>query len=113
MGNFSLDIPTVLFCLLLTHLAHHGYSSYLSSLQSFSACTHRQRCLISRLLAGTGVFSHAKPAEDRFLSFYSSNGATLLIFLAFDHWSFPRTLVTLHRSPIQTLLDNIRVMDSF
>lgn len=93
MGYFSLDIPTVLFCLLLAHLTITAtLAIYL--IQSVSRHTSDLRFLVSRLLQGAGVFLASQRGQIPLL--YSLNWGNTLIFfgLALEL----RTLVTLNKS---------------
>jgi diguanylate cyclase (GGDEF)-like protein len=92
MGNFSLDIPTVLFCLLLSHLAIAAtLTIYL--IQSVSRHTSDIRFLVSRLLQGTGVFLASQRGQIPVI--YSLNWGNTLIFLGLALEL--RTLVTLNK----------------
>lgn len=93
MGDFSLDIPTVLFCLLLAHLAITAtLAIYL--VQSVSRHTSDMRFLVSRLLQGAGVFLASQRGQIPLL--YSLNWGNTLIFLGLALEL--RTLVTLNKA---------------
>lgn len=93
MGDFSLDIPTVLFCLLLAHLTITAtLAIYL--VQSVSRHTSDMRFLVSRLLQGAGVFLASQRGQIPLL--YSLNWGNTLIFLGLALEL--RTLVTLNKS---------------
>jgi diguanylate cyclase (GGDEF)-like protein len=93
MGNFSLDIPTVLFCLLLAHLPVAAtLAIYL--IQSVAPHTSDIRFLVGRLLQGAGVYLTSQRGQIPIL--YSLNWGNTLIFLGLALEL--RTLVTLNKS---------------
>lgn len=92
MNSFSLDISTVLFCLLLAHLAIAGaLAIYL--IQSVSRHTSDMRFLVGRCLQGAGVFLASQ--RGRIPILYSLNWGNTLIFLGLALEL--RTLVTLNK----------------
>jgi hypothetical protein len=93
MGNFSLDIPTVLFCLLLAHLPVAAtLAIYL--IQSVAPHTSDIRFLVGRLLQGAGVYLTSQRGQIPIL--YSLNWGNTLIFLGLALEL--RILVTLNKS---------------
>jgi len=93
MGDFSLDIPTVLFCLLLAHVSVAAtLAIYL--IQSVAPHTSDIRFLVSRLLQGAGVYLTSQRGQIPLV--YSLNWGNTLIFLGLAMELL--TLITLNKT---------------
>ncbi|MAT45227.1 MAG: hypothetical protein CL609_23105 [Anaerolineaceae bacterium] len=92
MYNFLLDIPTILFFLLLAHLAI-AVTLAIYLIQSVSRHTSDRRFLLGTLLQGVGLYLTSQ--RGRIPNYYSVNWGNVLIFLGLA--LVMRTLITLEK----------------